>query len=85
VLLPAFVMLLHCAVFLFDDGDDGEGGTYAIRGRLLGMISSGGRDSVTEFILAFVAKAIFPESPCPNLGHALSQQYFGVCIGPSSH
>jgi len=41
-------MLLHRVMFLFADGDDGEGGTDAARGQLLGMISSGGHDSDTE-------------------------------------
>jgi len=37
--LPAFVVLLHCAMFLFAEGDNGDSGTDAARGRL-GAISS---------------------------------------------
>lgn len=37
-------MPLHCAVFLFAEGDNGEGGTDTERGLRSGVISSIGRE-----------------------------------------
>lgn len=39
-------MLLHCVVFLIAEGDNGEGGTEAARGRDSGIIPSAGRGRI---------------------------------------